>query len=96
MAHALQVGEDRLAGDVLSVSLILAATAGTIFLIALQVLHCRPPACSYVLLRTYSLKRWPAMTYTDAAASIMTSGQRSAHLIIAPMASWVTFPPSPV
>ena len=42
MANALQVGEDRLAGDALSVSLILAAVAGTIFLIALRVTlaHC--------------------------------------------------------
>ena len=38
MANALQVGEERLAGDALSISLILAATAGTIFLIALQVM----------------------------------------------------------
>ena len=57
MAHALQGGEDRLAGDVLSVSLILAATAGTIFLIALQVLHCRPLAFFDVLLHSYSPKR---------------------------------------
>lgn len=38
MANALQVGEERLAGDALSISLILAAAAGTIFLIALQVI----------------------------------------------------------
>ncbi len=38
MANALQMGEDRLAGDALSVSLMLAAVAGTIFLVALQVL----------------------------------------------------------
>jgi hypothetical protein len=38
MASALQLGEDQLAGDELSVSLILAAVAGTIFLVALQVL----------------------------------------------------------
>ena len=38
MASALQVGEDQLAGDALSVSLILAAVAGTVFLVALQVL----------------------------------------------------------
>ena len=40
MATALQSGEDRLAGDALSVSLILAAVAGTIFLFALQVNPC--------------------------------------------------------
>ena len=37
MANALQVGEDKVAGDALSVSLLAAAIAGTIFLIALQV-----------------------------------------------------------
>ncbi len=44
MATALQTGEDRLAGDALSVSLILAAVAGTIFLVALQVLLTSPSA----------------------------------------------------
>lgn len=38
MASALQLGEDQLAGDALSVSLILAAVAGTVFLVVLQVL----------------------------------------------------------
>ena len=46
MATALQSGEDRLAGDALSVSLILAAVAGTIFLVALQVPLTSPSAHS--------------------------------------------------
>ena len=36
MANALQAGEDKLAGDSLAVSLLMAAAAGTAFLIALQ------------------------------------------------------------
>ena len=36
MANALQAGEDKLAGDSLAVSLLMAAAAGTAFLVALQ------------------------------------------------------------